>query len=185
MVETLAIAKPQDRVADVEVEAQRVIGVGRDIVDELGREVRVGGRRDDLELDLHGAGASRSDTRGSPRKTRTSRRNVSPLGEGKAIAGRVSVVAGPLIVAASRDQALVRGDVTASGGHRVKRVERISRPADRLLRPWRGECAVAVKVIGRRPGAGEGPLALRPPESTRRCHDRPGDHRPAHARFLR
>ena len=55
-VERLAVAGPEDRVADVQVEAERVVGVGRDLVDQLGGEVGVGGGRADPELDLDRAG---------------------------------------------------------------------------------------------------------------------------------
>ena len=42
VVEPLAVAGPQDRVAEIEVETERIIGIGRDLVDQLGGEVGVG-----------------------------------------------------------------------------------------------------------------------------------------------
>ena len=94
VVEPFAVTGAQDRVAQVEVKPERIIGIGGNLVDQLGGEIGIGRGRADPELDLDRAGdfqvgleRARSETPGH-RGARRAGADCRPRGCRREAAGR-------------------------------------------------------------------------------------------------
>ena len=139
-----------------------IVGVWGDLVDQLGGEVGIGRGRGDPELDLDGAGDFQVGLQGG----RAKHQDVPALGERQPIAGGVGVVPRPLVVAAV--------GASTPGSTRYCRRSSARDASGRMCRSCGSKATCggsfesvpsAFKIKRRRPGSGQGPFALGPPEA--------------------
>ena len=76
-VEAASVSRAQDRVAEVEVESERIVRIGRDLIDQLRGEIGVEALELIQSLTSTVPVTSRLASRGGVRKTSTSRRSES------------------------------------------------------------------------------------------------------------
>ena len=85
VVEPFTISGAQDRVAQIEVKPERIIGIGWDLVDQFGGEIGIGRGRADPEFDLDRA----RDFHVGLERRAPKHDDVAALGERQPIIGRV------------------------------------------------------------------------------------------------